>query len=46
VDGADNSTYWDLKELGSVKVKSGFRVWEKESDSKPFAKGDAPEVTY
>ena len=46
MDGEDNSTYWDLKELGSVKIKSGFRVWEKESDFFPFAQGDAPEVTY
>jgi len=42
-----NERYWDIKNSGSVKISSGFRVWEKASDSRPEWQGDAAEeLTY
>jgi len=45
-ENEDNDFYWELKELGSFKVKTGFRVWRNEGEIEPAWKGDAPEVTY
>lgn len=41
-----NDQYWNLRDIGEIKITSGFRVWEEEGDSRPEWKGDAPELTY
>ena len=44
VDEDLNDTYWKIRDIGSIKIQSGFRVWDDDEDL--MHSGDAPELTY
>ena len=44
VDQDLNDTYWKIRDIGTIKIQSGFRVWDEDEDL--TGEGDAPELAY